>query len=121
LRGDVYLQQQLNDQALADFDAAVKLSPKSFRSNLGRARALLALQQYRLAYRQLNNTRPLAETDSDLAAIYYWRAQSLEGLGDLDSAHDDWEALLALAPEVLQEGWEKTAVEHLSGVLTPTP
>ncbi|MDD5368750.1 MAG: tetratricopeptide repeat protein [Anaerolineaceae bacterium] len=121
LRGEVYLLQDQANEALADFDAALKLNSKYFEANLDKGRALLALQRNREAYLLLDRTRSLAKTDAQIAALFYWRAQSLEAIGDLTAAAKDWEALLALPPEALTEGWEKTAVEHLAFKLTPTP
>ncbi|HEY3345454.1 MAG TPA: tetratricopeptide repeat protein [Anaerolineaceae bacterium] len=121
LRGEVYLQQEQPNEALADFDAALKLNSKYFEASLDKGRALLSLQRGREAAQQLGRTEALAKGDAQLAALYYWRAHAFEATGDLTSAAKDWEALLALPPEALPEGWKQTATEHLAAKPTPTP
>jgi hypothetical protein len=45
--------------------------------------------------------------------FFYWRARSLEALGQTENALADWRSLLALPPEVVPAEWRQTAEEHV--------
>jgi hypothetical protein len=87
--------------------------------NLGRA--LLIAGRSRDAARQLNSAANLANSDEELAAVYYWRALSLEAAEELQAAIKDWESLLDMPDDVVPSDWIKTANDHLFILIPPTP
>ena len=72
------------------------------------------------AYIQLSECQKLAETDSELARMFFFRAVALEAL-DNDVAIQDWERLLSLPAEAIEPQWEATAQSFLSLRFSATP
>jgi tetratricopeptide (TPR) repeat protein len=119
-RGLVYLAQGEGQKTVNDLLFARKLAPKSFPISLGLARALYIANRLVDARPQFDASLDLAKTDTERAAVYYWRAQVLEKLGNPPAARRDWEALLGLPEEALPAGWAETAAEHIATLNTPT-
>jgi tetratricopeptide (TPR) repeat protein len=114
------MAQGEGQKAVNDLLFARKLTPKSFPINLGLARALFIANRLNDARPQFDASLELATTDAEQAAVYYWRGQVLEKLGNPPAARRDWVALLALPEEALPAGWNATAAEHLVALNTPT-
>jgi tetratricopeptide (TPR) repeat protein len=119
-RGLMYLAQNDPEKARADFVKAVGYDPRNYNTNFSLGRAFLLLKKPRDSYIQFNIARGFAETDFEKAQIFYWRAQSLEEIGEIESAIKDWKALLELPPTAFPEDWVKTAEEKLAILFTPT-
>ena len=109
-----YLKTGDAQSALSDFTYALAIDPKSFDANMGRGQALMAQNQYRQAYVQFNIADAYDETDAESARLYYWRALSLEGIGDSRDAIKDWNALLALPPDAVPSDMSSEASQHLA-------
>ncbi len=120
LRGDYYLARGQADLALADFRQSLRLEPGSFAAGLAVGRAQLALGAYRDAYQQINKMERSAVNDEQKGQLYYWRAQSLEGIGEPAAAMREWQSLLDLPQGSAPEEWRQTAREHISALATPT-
>jgi len=69
----------------------------------------------------LNISERLAYTDTELAQVYYWRAQVLESYDRYDESIMNWEALLSLPLDNVPDEWEVVAAEKLLPTATPTP
>lgn len=106
--------------AVNDLATARQLSPRSFDANLGLGQALLASGQPGQARDTFTASLALAKTDTDRAAVFFWRAQALETLGNPPAAFQDWQALLALPPDAAQQQWLTKAQERISALNTPT-
>jgi tetratricopeptide (TPR) repeat protein len=85
-RGTAYLQQTRSKQALADFDAALKIDPTSFEARLRRADTYNQLGQTAQAkadFAQLAKSKPQRPDE------FLRRAMALEGQGESDAAIAD--------------------------------
>ncbi len=120
-RGMAYVATQEGQPAVNDLTQALRLEPDSFEINLELGHALLLAGRPVDAFRQLKSSESFAANDRQLARVYYWRALSLETLGDPPNAILDWQALLKLPKEALHEGWASAAQTHLSSLYTSTP
>ena len=122
-RGLLYLAAGEGQPAVNDFVNARRLDSKSFATNLALGRALLIAGRAKEAYNQINGSDDLAQSDIELAALYYWRALAGEELRLDAKVVVDWKALLDLPQDSLPQGWAETAEEHLvtlTNTLTPT-
>ncbi len=119
-RGLLYFQQSDFDAAEQDLSQALILNSKSFEANMTLGRIYLALESYGSAYMKFSEADAYDTTDAELAEIYYYRAQSLEMLGEAIAAIKDWRALLALPEESLPADWSADAEAHLQALYTPT-
>lgn len=121
-RGLLYLAAGEGQPAVNDFVSARKLDTKSFAINLALGRALLVAGRARGAYDQIGGSDDLAQTDLELAALYYWRALAGEELRLDAKVIADWEALLDLPQNSLPQGWVQMAKGHLAALTsTATP
>lgn len=120
-RGSLYLAQGEGERALEELETARRFRPHSFEVNLALGEAYFNLEQYGNAYIQFNETIGDADEDAQLAALYYWRAQSLEQLDEPEAATRDWQALLDLPEEAVPAAWNTVAEEHILLLNPPTP
>jgi len=123
-RAQVLLEQEdpaAWSSALEDYSEANLLRPDSFTASLGKGKALLKLGNTENAYVQILHTADLAQSDGDLAALYYWRAVTLEGLNRLIEALQDWQALLALPQEAVPPDYWLEAQSRFEPTATVTP
>lgn len=120
------------EEALEDFKTARDLDKESFEASLGIAKALMALKYPGDAYEQIERSKGLAETETQKAAWQFWRAQSLEALGEIEIALRDYQAVLALPKGIAQKDWveyaqdrvdalEKKTATPMPGTSTPSP
>lgn len=121
LRGELYLANQRPDLALEDFRQALRLDSGSFDAGVGIGRAQLALGEDSDALSQFKKMESHAESDTQKAIIYYWRAQAYEKLNQPNPAMDDWQRLLDLPDEAVPAEWRQTANQHLVALNSPTP
>lgn len=122
-RGLAYLELGDGKAAVNDLYQAIQVEKNSFEVNLAFARALLLDDRAKDAVTLFNTSQKYAESDEQLAAVYYWRAQAYEAIENKTSAIQDWQALLDLSPDLptgdVFESWTSTAEEHLLA-FTPT-
>ncbi len=120
-RGLIMLDMGKSQEAVNDLLQAVRLNDTSYIYNLDLGRALLAAERFTDAYRQLTAAENLAEDDKQKAAVYYWRARTLEGGGNPNAAKAEWKALLALPSSAVPADWLKYARGRLALLETATP
>jgi tetratricopeptide (TPR) repeat protein len=119
-RAATYLAQGEGQDAVNDLMKARRLDTNSFAINLGLGRALLVAGRLDDAINQINSCEKLTQDDTQLAAVYYWRALVTEMHDRAIAAVEDWQALLALPEEAVPAEWRHTAEAHLAA-LTPSP
>ena len=116
-RGLAYLELKNGQAAVNDFLVSLRGNTNSFTHNLHLGRALLVAERFGDARGQLNNCENLAESDEELAQVYYYRALISEALENRPWAIRDWQSLLALPEDSVPQAWLLLAAKHL----TPTP
>lgn len=123
LRAKLLLDTGKPDGALNDYKAALRLDSESYEASLGIGIALMSLKYPGDAYVQFERTKALAEDDLQNAEVIYWRAQSLEKLGELEVAERDYKALIAMPKASVKEEWVAYAEARLAAMakLTPSP
>lgn len=120
-RGLLYLEMGEGQKAVNDLVEAVRFKPNDFEINLELGRALLLAERYMDAYKQLNSTENLVETDAQRAEVLYWRGKTLEAGANPRAAEVDYLALLALPAEAVPPEYIAFAKERLSAMRSPTP
>jgi tetratricopeptide (TPR) repeat protein len=108
------------EKAIDDYETASKLEPKSFEYCMLFSEAYFPLMKPGNAYQQASECQKLAETDNELARMYFVKALALEALEN-DVAKLDWERMLELDPEAILPEWKATAMAYLETYFTPTP
>ena len=68
----------------------------------------------------LNIAEHLAQNETNLAAVYYWRALTLECLDQGEEAVLNWQYLMNLPLEFVPDEWEIIAAEKLLPTATPS-
>ena len=119
-RAVAHLANDEGQEAVNDLMMARRLDTNSFAVNLGLGRALLAAERLEDAQAQIDSSEKLAEDDTELAAVLYWRAVAIEADGRARFAAPVWEAMLDLAEESVPLEWRQVAMAHIAA-LTPTP
>jgi tetratricopeptide (TPR) repeat protein len=119
-RGLLYLSRKDGENAAEDFRQALLANASSFEASLDWGRAMLVNSEFLDAYEQLNAAFRLADTNVDKAAVYYYRAQALEGVDNVLQAILSWESLLDLPSEGIDPAWLIEAHQHLQDLYTPT-
>jgi len=121
LRGQLLLDQNKAADALDDFEAALRQDPDSYQASLGIGQALMALKYPGDAYVQFEKTSPLAEDAIQKSELLFWRAQSLDALGEKVAAMRDWNALVALPASSVKPEWVAVAKERIAAAAKLTP
>ncbi len=85
------------EEALADFNRAIKIDPKKAAGYLGRGNTLNILGQYEKAIADYNIT---LEINTELAEAYVNRGSAYSHLGEIEKAIADYEKGLALKPKL---------------------
>jgi tetratricopeptide (TPR) repeat protein len=106
--------------AVNDLVNAVNLDMLNFDYSAALGKALWADERLAMAIRQFNSAETLATTDSQLAVVYYNRAQLYELAGEESAALQDWVSLLSLPPDQVPPDWLATALERWSYYNPPT-
>lgn len=119
-RARIYLDQEDGDSALEDYRAALRLDSESFEASMGIGKALMLLEYEGDAYMQFERSQALAEEDAQLAELSYWRALSLEELGELEVAAREWRKLLAMPKGSLEAELLAYASERVQALATAT-
>lgn len=127
-RGEAYLYRGLArleveklEAAIDDLARAVLYFPESYEAHLGLARAFFMQKKYGNAYQEAERAYGFAEDMAQKAQAVYWRALSLEKLGQIGVAIRDWNALLTTYADVIGEAQRKEAQAHLNALRTLTP
>jgi tetratricopeptide (TPR) repeat protein len=120
IRGEIFLSQGEAQDAINAFADGYRMEDRNFDINLGLGRALYAAERYIDAFQQMNATENMAESDTQLAAVYYWRARILDDGGNPNVAKENYESLLNLPSEIVPEEWAKFSKERLLVLNPPT-
>ncbi len=108
-------------EAVFELDHALDFFPDSFAAHLGMVRALILDEKFGSAAIEADTALPLAETDEEKAAVYYWRAKAYEQQPSrLADAKRDWEALLAMPENAMPSAWRREAQQRLAALTTPS-
>jgi tetratricopeptide (TPR) repeat protein len=99
--------------ALNFFSLAVAGVPSWFEAHVALAQEHLAAGNPSAAFFEVNTSGNLVETDAQRAAFFYWRALSLEALGQTTNALADWRSLLALPTSAVPSEWRAEAEERV--------
>ena len=125
---NLYFVRALIERELGDLDAAINdmaiarsLDRLDFEAHLMLGRFLFEKGNFFASLVYLNISERLAYTDTELAQVYYWRAQVLESYDRYDESIMNWEALLSLPLDNVPDEWEVVAAEKLLPTATPTP
>ncbi len=119
-RGKAYLEMGEGQKAVNDFLIANQSNPGTFEINFYIGRGLFAAEREEEALDQLIFCESLADSDAQLALVYYWRAQVYEALGNKSAARKDWLALLDLPEGSYPDEWRTMAEARLTPTPTPT-
>ena len=112
-RGIQELAEENAQSALGYFQVALTGMPDWFEAHIGLARAQLGTGNPSGAFFEVNASSNLVETDEQRAAFFYWRAISLEALGQTQTALADWQSLLDLPASAMPAEWRQTAEERV--------
>ena len=97
-RGIINMQARKFDAALADYDAAIKLSPETAEAWINKGIALVQIGN-RDAEAVALLTEGIARSPQQPAVAYYSRAIAYEGLGRPRQAYEDYSRAALLDPE----------------------
>lgn len=100
------------DSALAFLNTAILAAPEWLEARLALAQVLLEKDNAEEAFFYINSSQELVENDAQQAAFLYWRAITLDTLGEEDSALLDWKELLELPAEIMPQEWRLTAEQR---------
>ena len=120
-RGLTYLELGDTRQAVTDLFNAAQLVSYQCDYAIDLGRALWADGRLREAGVTLTAAENRAESDTQLARIYYYRAQVYEQNNYLWDAKMDYEALIALPEEAVPFEWRLFAEQRLAELNPPTP
>lgn len=96
-RGVTYMRRQMNEQALADFDAVIALQPHHPEAQVNRGAALLQLRRYGPAIAAFTEALGLGVQEPYKA--YFNRGAAREALGDVRGAYEDYNTALDIYPD----------------------
>jgi len=98
-RGGILVNRKAYAEAMADFDAALKLNPGSGEAYLNRGAARLGLKQWHEALADLDHSLEAGSSQPEKA--WFNKGIAHEALGDLKAAYEDYGKAQALKP-----GWD---------------
>jgi hypothetical protein len=105
---------------VADLTIARYNDPRSFSANFNYGRAVLSANRLVEARDSLTTALPLANTDEEKGKVYYWRAKTIDAIGNAPTAGLDWLELTRLPKDSVPVEWLGEARARLLA-LTPTP
>jgi tetratricopeptide (TPR) repeat protein len=117
-RGLILIDRDEGQKAVNEIVLARNLDRNSFDYCLALGRALLSANRLADARNQITAAGRLSDGDEDMAQVYYYRALTLEAIGNQPSANLDWEELLKLPPDAVPPAWRRISKARLA---TPTP
>ncbi len=119
-QGLIYLNQGEGQKAVNELVSARSFSADNFEISLALGRALIVADRLEDGYAQIDGSERRAETDAQMAGVYYWRALVAQMLGRKTTVLEDWRALLDLPEEVVPEAWSLMAEEQIQILTAPT-
>jgi tetratricopeptide (TPR) repeat protein len=117
-RGLCYVEAGKADAAVSDLERA---SSDEFEPNLALMRAYMLQEHFGDAYLQGERLLSMAETDEELAQVYYWRALNFEKREEPRNAADSWQELLLLPRSAVTAKMRSEAEAHFYDIYTRTP
>jgi tetratricopeptide (TPR) repeat protein len=111
MRGQVYFEETILDQAIHDYSAAIKIQPSDPRTLLDRAAVYLGVKNYAGAMADCDRALVL---DSRLAKAYNLRGSARRAQGDSRGALADFDRAVALAPN-MDNFYQRGATYQLLG------
>lgn len=96
-RGVTFMRRQQNEQALADFDAVIAVSPQHPEAHVNRGAALLQLRRHGPAIAAFTEALGLGVQEPYKA--YFNRGAAREALGDIRGAYEDYNTALDIYPD----------------------
>jgi len=121
IRALVYLELGEQEKAVAEAFNARSTDRYEFDVTLFLSKILYDSSKYSLCLVYLNISEQQAQNEANLAAVYYWRALTLENLDQGEKAILNWQNLMNLPLEYVPDEWEITAAEKLLPTATPSP
>lgn len=119
-RGRILLAMGKAQEAVNAFADGYRIDQRNFDINLGLGQAMYTANRYVDAIQQLNATENLAITDTQKAAVYYWRARAIDEGGNPSAAKVDYLALLALPESAALPEWLEYAARRMTILNPPT-
>jgi tetratricopeptide (TPR) repeat protein len=119
--GLIHLAQGDARTAVNELVAAVNLDPKNFNYSITLAKALWADERLDQAILQFKATQLIAANETQLAEVFYNRAQVYEQNMKTTQAILDWGQLLELPADQVPEEWRKLAQERWDFYYPATP
>jgi tetratricopeptide (TPR) repeat protein len=119
--GLVNLDRGDSGAAVNDLVNAVNLDMQDFEYSVALGKALWADERPLMAIRQFTSARDISTTDSQLAVVFYHRAQLFEETLNMTEAYQDWLDLLALPADQVPAEWLAHAQERWLFYNPPTP
>lgn len=119
-RGLIYIHLNRPPEAVYELRVAAQAMPDSFEASIGLAQAYLLNKTPGNSYQTAEKAFSLAADDGQRVQVYYWRAKAQDALGQYAGSRRDWEALLALPPEVVPAAWRTEARARVDALSTPT-
>lgn len=110
--------------AIRDLRAAAQTYRSDYRIQMDFAIVLHEAGYSGDGYLQIQSLQTLLETDEQWVEFYYWRATTLQAIGEDLAAERDWNNLLEQPEELVPPEWAAAAVENLkvlTGTITATP
>lgn len=120
-RGLALIELGEGQKAVNDLGIVLQSNPNSAWNQIEFSRALLTANRLGDALGQINRAEDLSENDIERAAVYYWRAQIYEQIGNPKAAASDWKALAVLPEESASAEWFNLAEQRLKATATPFP
>jgi tetratricopeptide (TPR) repeat protein len=119
-RGLSYLALGNADDAVPDLERAYEVDETSFEVNLALVRAYYLQEKFGSAFQKVEACKSLAKTAEETALVHYWKALVQEKRDEAKDAIKEWQALLAMDPEVMTEAMRTEADQHLRTIVTAT-
>jgi tetratricopeptide (TPR) repeat protein len=124
-KGAVYFKQEQYENALIALEKGYNLNKEkfSFDGHILLGRTYLIMETPGKAYQQFSVAEGSAKSNKDWVTLYYWRAVSLDELGEVKYALRDRKALIAIErDEGYADMWDETrALLDVTFTATPTP
>jgi tetratricopeptide (TPR) repeat protein len=121
IRAQYFIDLKDGGKAVDELRAASALRPDAFPVSLGLGRAALINNDPSEAWRDFTAALRLAQTDTEKAQAYYWRAIALEIARQIPQALADWADLMRLPATALPQELRDSAQQHIQALNTPTP
>ncbi|MEI6289142.1 MAG: tetratricopeptide repeat protein [Chloroflexota bacterium] len=119
--GKTYIATNQKDKALEILKKARDITPNSFDLNESLAQTYMAMGKYNNSYTTIIKIEKLAVTPQQRARFLFIRAFSLDQMGNYLSAARDWNEILNMPADAVNDEMRATASQKLVSYTTPTP